>query len=131
MSQYAGANWIKTSLHKEMSPLGEKAADFLGDVFRGIYHLSGSSHCSLSKVDWTEKHNIEVILYSGGWSTWDFSELSRMVVLAHDRCLRLEIAPYSFHYIKLFISQRERTGDISARHPTMEDHIAIIRKEYA
>jgi len=43
MSQYAGANWIKQSLKKEMSPLGVNVADLLGDVFAGIYHLDQSA----------------------------------------------------------------------------------------
>jgi len=40
---YAGASWIKSSLKKEMSPLGEAVANLLGRVSRGIYHLKTSS----------------------------------------------------------------------------------------
>ena len=60
MSQYQGAGWIEKSLKVEnMSELGKEAADFLGDVYLGIYHMNTSL---LKKVDWSNKSYIEVIL---------------------------------------------------------------------
>ena len=38
-TKYSGADWIKGSLKREMSPFGELVADILGVVFLGIYHV--------------------------------------------------------------------------------------------
>lgn len=129
MSQYAGANWIKRQSYGEnMSPLGEVVADFLGDVFAGIYHLDPKA---LSRVDWSNNHHIE---FSLGWrclSTTDYDELTRIVVLGHDRMIRIQIDASTHKYLRLMFHQRSsRTGDYSTRYPTMEDHVAEIRAQY-
>lgn len=125
---YAGSDWIKGSMKKEMSPLGEAAANLLGDVFLGIYHMDTSL---LKKVDWTDKYYIIVPIWSSALSTVDNNELTRLVVLAHDRMMRVDVMPHAFRYMKLGISQRTvREGDLSERCPTMERHIQIIRGHY-
>ncbi len=129
MPQYAGSDWIEKSLNiQNMSPLGKVAADFLGDVFQGIYHLN--TH-ALRAVDWSDKWCIQFNL---GWrelATVDGNKLTRMVVLAHDRMLRIGLEPYTFHHIKISICQRTvRTGNLTERCPTLIDHIKLIREHY-
>lgn len=131
MSEYAGSDWIEHSLKiTNMSPLGKVAADLLGDVFKGIYHLN--TH-ALRKVKWDDKWCIEYIL---GWhelATVDNNELTRLVVLGHDRMLRISIDPHTFHHIKLSICQRttrDNNASLSDRGPTLEEHVELIRKHY-
>lgn len=131
MSQYAGSDWIERSLKvTNMSSLGKTAANLLGDVFLGIYHLN--TH-ALRKVKWDDKWCIEFIL---GWhelATVDSNELTRLVVLAHDRMLRVGIDPHTFHHIKISICQRttrEKDASFSERCPTLTDHINLIRDHY-
>lgn len=124
---YAGSNWIKRNVTKEMSPLGEAVADFLGDLFMGIYHLD---YKALKRVDWANTRYIEFIL---GWrtlSTVDFDELTTIVVLAHDRALRVEVNPHAFRYLRLLFHQRERGDNSMEQCPTLEDHIIRIRQRY-
>lgn len=127
---YSGSDWLKKSLKiEDMSELGEKAADFLGDVFLGLYHLPNRS---LRRVKWDgDNEGIEITLY-GPLCTYDDNVLTRMIVLAHDRLLRLEISGCGPNYIKLLIHQRTlRTGGRQfERMPTLEDHVAMIRKHY-
>jgi len=124
--QYAGADWVKLSLKvKDMSPLGESVADLLGCVFLGIYHLPSSS---LRRVDWSNKEYIEYHLHWHGLATVDSRELTALVVLAHDRMLRIDITALAPHLLKLCFWQRKREGGGSVRCPTMEDHIKTIRE---
>lgn len=129
MTQYAGANWIKKSWPEiKMSPLGEAVADLLGDLCLGIYHLD---YGQLHKTDWSNKNYIRFIL---GWkclSTYDYNDLTVLVVLAHDRCIRVQISPYTFHHLELVFHQRQREGNYAYRHPTIEAQIELIRAHYS
>lgn len=127
MSQYAGANWIERNFKCEMSPLGIAVADFLGDVFQGIYHLDSKA---LSRVEWDNNHHIT---FSLGWralSTVDYNELTVMVILAHDRALRLQIEASTHKYLRLMFHQRKREGGYAERCPTLEEHIELIRSHF-
>lgn len=126
---YRGADWIKSALKvKEMSPLGEAVADLLGDMFFGIYHLDEKA---LRRVDWGNTHHIE---FSLGWrslATVDDNLLTVLVVLAHDRMLRVSIEASTHRYLRLLFHQRTvREGNLYERCPTLEDHVAQIRGHY-
>lgn len=124
---YEGANWIEKTMKKEMSELGKAAADLLGDVYLGIYHLS---RASLLKVEWNCPHQIQISVY-GEMATVDSDLLTRLVVLAHDRMIRVSIEGLGPNYLRLIFHKRSvREGRLFERCPTMEDHIAIIRNHY-
>jgi hypothetical protein len=110
----------------KISKLGENVADLLNDVWSGIYHIDGKS---LSKVDWTNNDWIRISIF-GGLNSYDDDKLTRLVVLAHDRCLRLEINPCNFNHLELLFHQRDRVADFYHRMPTMEDHLELIRKNH-
>lgn len=126
--KYAGSDWIKSNFKVEMSPLGEAVANLLGDLFYGIYHLDSTA---LKKVDWANDHHIIFILGWKSLATTDFDELTRLVILCHDRCIRCEISPRAFHHLELIFHQRQREGNGWQRHPTIEAAIENARKAYA
>ena len=109
-----------------ISKLGENVADLLDDVWKGIYHINSSS---LKNADWTNKDWIRLSIY-GGLYSYDDDKLTRLVVLSHDRCLRLEINPCNFNHLELLFHQRNRIDDFYHRMPTMEDHLTDIRKHH-
>jgi len=126
---YSGSEWIKSTLGiDDVSPLGEAVANLLGDVFHGIYHLEDNA---LKRVKW---NNTNYIVFSLGWrslATIDNDALTALVVLAHDRMLRVEIEASTRNYLRLVFHQRhDRAGKMGKRCPTMEDHIAEIRGRY-
>jgi hypothetical protein len=110
----------------KISKLGENVADLLNDVWCGIYHIDD---LFLRKVDWTNKNWIRISIF-GGLNSYDDDKLTRLIILAHDRCLRVEINPCNFNHLELLFHQRERVGDFYSRMPTMEDHLAEIRKNH-
>ncbi len=125
---YAGADWIQSALKRELSPLGEAVADLLGDVFTGIYHLDAKQ---LAKVEWDDNQSITVRLYYQSLSTFDDENLTRLVVFAHDRMVRVSISAVAPKLLELMFHQRHtRTGGVWERMPTMETHLAAIRKYY-
>jgi len=130
-TKYAGADWLKSSLHIEhMSPLGIEAADFLGDLYLGIYHMDTRY---LRKVHWDDSYFIRVQLPPcRSLATFDGDMLTRIVVLSHDRMLRVDLETVNFHYMAMQIHKRHsRVGDTYHRMPTMETHIKAIRDCYA
>ena len=123
--EYAGADWVKAAFHQPMSPLGEAVADLLGQVAKGIYHLSVGQ---LSKVDWKDPDYVAVAI-TDGLSTFDRDDLTQLVVLCHDRCLRLEIKAGGPRMLRLCFTQRKREGSLYDRHPTIEAAVESIRAE--
>ena len=125
MSEYAGSNWIESSLKAhspevKMSELGKNVADLLGELFLGIYHLD---HKALSRVHWENQYWIE---FSLGWrelATTDFDELTRLVFLAHHFAIRVSIEASTHQYLKLIFHQRGRSGGFSENHPTLEQAV--------
>lgn len=94
----------------------------LSDLFGGMHHVFGNIQPSGNGIMINTKH-------VGSFATFDFDGLTRAVVMAHDRMIRFEIAPSGPGMLKLFFYKRHtRDGSMSKRHPTMEDHIASIRK---
>jgi hypothetical protein len=102
----------------KMTDKQSQCYDLLCALFRGSHHLDGTiRECG---------EGIEYIFF-GSMATWDFDELTRLVVLAHDRCIRAEVHPCTPQMLRLFLHVRERTGSVSHRHPTIEDAMASCR----
>lgn len=72
---------------------------------------------------------LSVNVRSSGFSTWDFDQLTRLVIAAHDECVRVEVSPSNPKHIKITLWPRHgRNGSLSERHPTIEDAIADFRR---
>jgi hypothetical protein len=123
MPKYSGADWIEHSLKKELSPIGREVADILGQAYLGIYHLERQTY----KVDWSNKHHIEIVVY-GSLNSYDDDILTRLIVLCYDRMIRLQIDARAPGYFRLMFHQRNtREGDIYHRLPRLKDQINLIR----
>lgn len=124
---YAGSDWVAKNYKGTMSPLGITVADLLGDMYQGIYHIASGR--AFDKVKWSDPDIIVVILpsHASQMANHDFNHLTRLVVLTHDRCLRVSIEPHGFRYLRLMFHPRNRGNDICREIPTLEDHVAKIR----
>lgn len=98
----------------------EQATEFFSQFYGGEHHIP----------DWKPKR------YGYGWSvnhdrgslaTFDFNELTRLVIMAHDACIRVEVAAVRNGIIRIAIWKRVREGNISLRHPTLEHAIDSFR----
>lgn len=100
-----------------------EAEEFFGMVFRGRHHIP--SEVKPFGRGW------KVNARFGALSTFDFDDLTRLVFLAHDRCVRVEIVQGGPGRVGIAIWKRHcREGDFCERHPTIERALAAWRERY-
>lgn len=98
----------------------EEATQFFSDFYGGEHHIPGFK----PKEDgfgWRVNHD------RGEMATFDFNQLTRLVVMGHDRCIRVGIDAARNGIIRITIWKRQREGSMSERHPTLEQAIEKIR----
>ena len=61
-------------------------------------------------------------------ATFDFDLLTRLVVAAHDECVRADIHGTSRCLRISLYPRHARVGRIDERHPTMEEAIYVVRE---
>ena len=116
-----GEQWYADNDYKWMSADQWECFEMLCDLCRGAHHIGG-------KVTESGSNGIKINLtYGFDASTFDYSGLTRAVVLAHDRCIRFAILPANSKSVKLILHKRQgRTGDMGQIHPHLE--VAIERE---
>lgn len=90
----------------------EEAKAFFSEFFYGDHHIPKG----LSRYG--EGWCVNV---AGSLATFDRDDLTRLVFMAHDKAIRVEIAPASPKTLKIAIHKRQRTGSIYQRHPSIDD----------
>ena len=114
-----GAEWVRSS-NMELSPFGEQVADLLNEVFDGIYHISDA----VWKMDFTNPHRITMTIYeSGQFATYDSDYLTRLVLLAHARNIRVTVRAATHAYLKFEFMVVDRRGFFAERHPTLAESL--------
>lgn len=98
----------------------EEATAFFSEFYRGEHHIPGFEPKPFGP-GWHVKHD------RGELSTFDFSDLTRLVIMAHDYCYRVGLQAHAKNTITIAIWKRDREGSISRRHPTLEQAIETLR----
>lgn len=97
--------------------------EFLCDLYLGEHHLSGK----IRKWGMGIKLNTYAV---HRFATFDFDRLTRLVVMAHDRCIRVELVPSGPRMLGIVMHKRHsREGGMQERHPTIETAILTIREQ--
>lgn len=99
----------------EPSEAGIAVAALL-EAWQGLHHMDSRE---MSRADWTNPRFVEIKCRTMPLSTFDFDDLTRLVFLAHDRCIRVDVSP-SMKYARILFHPRQREGGMSERHPTLE-----------
>jgi hypothetical protein len=107
------------------SEVGVRVAELL-DAWQGMHHLL---HLRMDKVEWSNPHFIEM-QWVGNLATFDGDDLTRLVFLAHDMGIRVDLQGGSRRreITILFHPRMERTGSLSKRHPTLSDAFTAWRR---
>lgn len=102
-----------------------RAIDILCRALGAPYNIA----VNWDKVDWRYGTGVSFVLgRSPSLATWDFNHLTKLVIGAHDECVRVEVEPHGFGYLRISMWPRAgRDGDIARRHPTIEQAIAQYR----
>lgn len=94
----------------------------LCDLMGGEHHLEGGVIAWGDGIYYNQLSSI---------ATFDFNLLTVAVILAHDRCIRLEVRPAGPRSIGLALHKRHaREGSMSRRHPTLETAVAEARSRF-
>lgn len=122
MSPGTHADWVARHLGRSLAPIEQTAVEIVCGAMRlGPWNLRWTS---------LREHHVAYATISvpaDRLSTFDVDALTRLVVIAHDRCCRIQIAPAGPRHIQIGVSPRSRDGDVSRRHPTIEQAIADVR----
>lgn len=92
------------------------ATDFFAEFYNGEHHIPGFEPKPYG-YGWCVLHD------RGDLATFDFSELTRLVLMAHEMCIRVSVEAVSKNVMRISIWQRVREGGMSERHPTIETAI--------
>jgi len=81
---------------------------------RGLHHAPDTVRpCTVD--------GIELVFHRGqSFASFDFDELTRLVFLAHDLCVRASIGSRGMHPLVMLHARDTRVGDSMTRHPTLE-----------
>lgn len=107
--------WVESN-YCVCSDLGKQVANILGFVCRGIYN----AQINHSKIEWGNPSYIKVHLRST-LANFDGQTLTDLVLVCHEKMVRVEIRPSNPQGLCLIFWQRKsRDGDISTRMPSIE-----------
>lgn len=97
-----------------------ECALFFARVVGGFHHLHGDfKRCGLG---------IKIHDRSRSWATWDFNNLTKLVVWGHDEMIRVEVIPSGPNMVGFALWKRHsREGNMGERHPTIETAIEMLR----
>jgi hypothetical protein len=111
---------------EKLSAIQAKAMDILGMVFGGIYNAP----IAWDSVEWEYGGaGVSVTLtHPRSLATFDFYELTNLVFLCHEARIRCQIEPGGFRSFRLSFWQRKAEGDMSRRHPSLDEAVAAFRK---
>jgi hypothetical protein len=90
----------------------EEASAFFAKFYRGEHHFPGK--LKPFGEGWAMSH-------FGGMATYDGNELTRLVLLAHSECIRVEIDSGGPNRLRIAIWKRQREGRMAERHPTIQE----------
>lgn len=106
----------------QLTTFQRRAFNFLGDVAGGIYNAP----ISWNSTWWSD--NAIAVSWRGELATFDRDHLTRLVLLAHDACIRVAIDAMSRRTLEITLHERARDGRRSIRHPTIAGAIAEHRR---
>lgn len=93
-----------------------------------LCRLVGGSHHIEGVIRDCSSVGISVNLTWPNFATFDNNYMTRLVFLAHDRCIRASLAPVNSGFLKLSLWKRKGIeGSISERHPNIEEAVQDFR----
>lgn len=105
---------------EKMTPDQRDCYGLFCDLVFGAHHIMGTVRAFGSGLLWNARID--------NLATFDFDGLTRLVVMAHDRCIRVELIPSGPGMIGITAFKRhKREGSMYERHPTMEEAIISAR----
>lgn len=105
---------------EELNDFQRRAIGILGIVGGGIYNAP----IGWKSVYWAA--DFIAVPWRNSLATFDFSELTTLVFLCHEARIRACVAPRPL-YLEITLSQRMDVGDVSRRHPGLDEALLQFR----
>lgn len=100
----------------------EDAVAFFADFYGGEHHFPHKLR------DWANGWSM---LHRADLSTYDFDAMTRLVFMAHDRCVRVEVSHVNMAYLRIVIHPRAPgPGSMYDVHPTLDQAVASWREHH-
>ena len=90
-----------------------RCACLIADVFGGFHHIGEIKE---------RANGVGSIVHQRDLGTFDFSHLTGLVILAHQRCIRASVCTAGMK-LEIRAYPRKPIGSIYERHPTLEESI--------
>jgi hypothetical protein len=112
-------------LPEKLSDFQKRVADIVGMVAGGVYNAP----INWNNVEWNlvGGRAVSVVWRFPHFATWDFDGLTKLVFLAHEARIRVELEPAATHYMRVTFHQRAAAGCGMTRHPNLEEATAAFR----
>lgn len=120
------ADVLRNEYKLTVSEDGARCAELLRVWLGGLHHFPGGDK-ALRTTDWSS-FVVEVRLMHESLCTFDGDSLTRLVLLAHDHAIRVDLSSEAMKSITLMMHPRPREGGIMQRHPTIEEALATHRR---
>lgn len=110
-----------------VSENGARCAEFVEWFYGGFHHFPGG-HAKLMKTKWSDRF-VTFVHRNGDLCSYDSADLTRMVLIAHDLGIRVEVEP-AMRFLRITLHPRDPDGVPCGwhGHPTMEGALAEWRK---
>lgn len=105
---------------QERKPFTSKVECLIASVFGGSHHVQS--------INYLSNKSAEIYTMSESMATHDYNELTRLVILAHDECLRIVITSGKCGNLKLIVTDREGRNNYEKGHPALSTAIRRIRE---
>lgn len=115
------ADWVEANTKRELTPFEKVAVRVLCLGFGRPWNVPWN----WGRTDWHCGGCVSVCARST-LATYDRDGLTRLVIAAHDYCVRVEISP-AMSYLRIRVHPRSREKLIMSGHPTIEEAIAKFR----
>lgn len=118
------SEWVERHLKREMTEFQHDAVTLICEAMRcGPYDFAGT----FRRAIWEYGKGVSFVVRSY-FATYDCDGLTRLVVGAHDRCIRVEVEGCGPKMLRVSMWPRNgREGRLYERHPTLEQAAASIR----
>ncbi len=119
MSRYVERPLSRESMNEDQLACFDLLSDWLG----------GDHHCP-KRVNAAGPRGITCCIHDRSrLATYDLGQLTALVVLAHDRCIRAELGGVAPGLVRLYLHRRSNRDGHSQwdRHPALENHVERLR----
>jgi hypothetical protein len=120
-------SWVESAYGITLTPFQRAAVELLcRSLGCGPYDMGNT----FKTARWNHGKGVAFNVACRGLATFDSAGLTTLVIGAHEEAMRVSISAASFTHITIEIHPREREGDFSKKHPSIEDAVRSYKSTY-